>query len=86
MWQPSRCAYCVEWGWPITRARRVEKVGLVYAARASLDRAVIQVDGQAVPLLAGMSASVEIKTGERRLIEFFLSPFARHAREALRER
>jgi hemolysin D len=67
-------------------AVQVEKVGLVYAARASLDRAVIQVDGQAVPLLAGMSASVEIKTGERRLIEFFLSPFARHAREALRER
>ncbi len=67
-------------------AVQVEKVGLVYAARASLDRAQIQVDGQAVPLLAGMSASVEIKTGERRLIEFFLSPFARHAREALRER
>jgi hemolysin D len=67
-------------------AVQVDKVGLVYAARASLDRSAIQVDGAAVPLLAGMSASVEIKTGERRLIEFFLSPFARHAREALRER
>jgi len=30
--------------------------------------------------------SVEIKTGERRLVEFFLSPFTRQAREALRER
>jgi len=29
---------------------------------------------------------VEIKTRERRLIEFFLSPLTRHAREALRER
>ncbi len=67
-------------------AVQVEKVGLVYAARASLDRSMIQVDGASVPLLAGMAASVEIKTGERRLIEFFLSPFSRHAREALRER
>ena len=67
-------------------AVQVEKVGLVYAARASLDRSTIQVDGASVPLLAGMAASVEIKTGERRLIEFFLSPFSRHAREALRER
>jgi len=39
-----------------------------------------------MPLLAGMSVSVEIKTGQRRLIEFFLSPFLRHARESLRER
>ncbi len=67
-------------------AVQVDKVGLVYAARASVDRSAIEVDGVAVPLLAGMATSVEIKTGERRLIEFFLSPFTRHAREALRER
>ena len=67
-------------------AVQVDKVGLVYAARASLDRSTILIDGEPVPLLAGMSVSVEIKTGERRLIEFFLSPFLRHARESLRER
>lgn len=67
-------------------AVQVDKVGLVYAARASLERSTITVDGQAMPLLAGMSVSVEIKTGQRRLIEFFLSPLLRHARESLRER
>ncbi len=67
-------------------AVQVDKVGLVYAARASLDRSAIVVDGRATPLLAGMSVSVEIKTGQRRLIEFFLSPLIRHARESLRER
>jgi hemolysin D len=67
-------------------AVQVDKVGLVFAARASLERSTIAIDGQPIPLLAGMSVSVEIKTGERRLIEFFLSPLLRHAREGLRER
>jgi hemolysin D len=44
------------------------------------------VDGRSTPLLAGMAVSLEIKTGQRRLIEFFLSPLIRHARESLRER
>jgi hemolysin D len=67
-------------------AVQVDKVGLVYAARASLERPEVSVDGEPAALLAGMSVSVEIKTGERRLIEFFLSPFLRHVRESLRER
>ena len=67
-------------------AVQVDKVGLVYAARASLGQSTIPMDGEPVALLAGMSVSVEIKIGERRLIEFFLSPFLRHARESLRER
>jgi len=67
-------------------AVQVDKVGLVYAARTSLRWSTIPMDGGPVALLAGMSVSVEIKIGERRLIEFFLSPFLRHAREGLRER
>jgi hemolysin D len=67
-------------------AVQVDKVGLVYPARISVERSTIVVDGQPTPLLAGMSVSAEIKTGKRRLIEFFLSPFIRHARESLRER
>ena len=67
-------------------AVQVDKVGLVYAVRASLDRSAIVVDGRSTPLLAGMAVSLEIKTGQRRLIEFFLSPLIRHARESLRER
>ncbi len=67
-------------------AVQVDKVGLVYAVRASLDRASVVVEGRPTPLLAGMAVSVEIKTGQRRLIEFFLSPLIRHVRESLRER
>jgi hemolysin D len=33
-----------------------------------------------------MSVQVEIKTGSRRLIEYFLSPLLRHVAEAARER
>ena len=33
-----------------------------------------------------MSVSVEIRTGERRIIEYVLSPLLRHTHEALNER
>ncbi|MEW6248925.1 MAG: HlyD family type I secretion periplasmic adaptor subunit, partial [Nitrospirota bacterium] len=55
-------------------AAQVEKVGLVYPARVSLDRATIQVDGRQVNLSPGMAVTVEIKTGRRRVIEYLLSP------------
>ncbi|WP_419641145.1 HlyD family efflux transporter periplasmic adaptor subunit [Thiolapillus sp.] len=48
-----------------------EKRGLVYKARVSLEQSVVQVGDKQVRLGPGMSASVEIKTGQRRLIEFF---------------
>jgi hypothetical protein len=33
-----------------------------------------------------MSASIQIRTGERRIIDYLLSPLARAADESLRER
>jgi hemolysin D len=33
-----------------------------------------------------MAVTVEIKTGERRIIEFLLSPLLRYKQESLRER
>jgi hemolysin D len=63
-----------------------EKRGPVYAVRLVLHRPVLQVEGQAVPITAGMSGSVEIKTGSRRVIEYVLSPLVQHARESLHER
>lgn len=63
-----------------------EKRGLVYAARIMLDANSINVDGTAVRLTPGMAVSVEIKTGKRRVIEYFLSPLLQHANESLRER
>jgi len=63
-----------------------EKRGLIYATKIALNQDHIMVDGKALPLSAGMSVSVEIKTGTRRVIEYVLSPLIQHQREALRER
>lgn len=59
---------------------------LVYATRVSLATAVIQVDGKPVKLSPGMAVTAEIKTGTRRLIEFFLSPLLKSVQETARER
>jgi hemolysin D len=63
-----------------------EKRGPIYAIRLVLTRPVLLVQGQEQAITAGMSGSVEIKTGSRRLIEYVLSPLVQHARESLNER
>lgn len=67
-------------------AAPVEKVGLVYPARVSMDRSTIDVDGKPVHLAPGMAVTVEIKTGQRRVIEYLLSPLLKSVKESLRER
>ena len=65
----------------------VEKVGLVYSARVGMDRSTIRVENdKEVYLSPGMNVTVEIKTGRRRLIEYFLSPLLQASRESIRER
>jgi hemolysin D len=59
---------------------------LEYAARISIDRTHMQVEDKLVKLGPGMAVTVEIKTGERRIISYLLSPLARYKQEALRER
>jgi len=44
------------------------------------------IDGRRVRLSPGMNITAEIKTGQRRVIEYLLSPVQRAAGEALRER
>lgn len=63
-----------------------EKRGLLYSTKIVLDKNTLVVDGKSLPVLAGMSVSVEIKTGTRRVIEYVLSPLMRHQRETLNER
>jgi hemolysin D len=67
-------------------AAPIEKVGLVYPTRVSMDRATIQVEGKQVHLSPGMAVTVEIKTGQRRVIEYLLSPLLKSVQESLRER
>jgi hemolysin D len=64
----------------------IEKVGLVYPTRVSMDRSTIQVEGKQVNLSPGMAVTVEIKTGQRRIIEYLLSPLLKSMKESLRER
>ena len=63
-----------------------EKRGLIYSVKVVLDRSDIQVHGRHINLSPGMSATVEVKTGSRRVIEYVLSPLVQHTRESLRER
>ncbi|MEM6682754.1 MAG: HlyD family type I secretion periplasmic adaptor subunit [Pseudomonadota bacterium] len=63
-----------------------ETLGLVYQARVSLKQSTIRVNGRDIPLGPGLAATTEIKTGERRIIEFILSPLLRYRDEAFRER
>jgi len=67
-------------------AAAIEKVGLIYPTRVSMDRSTIEVDGKQVNLSPGMAVTVEIKTGKRRLIEYLLSPLLKSVKESLRER
>jgi hemolysin D len=57
-----------------------------YVARISLDETAVQTEQGSMPLEAGMAVTAEIKTGQRRIIDYLLSPFSRYRHEALRER
>ncbi|MBF0624541.1 MAG: HlyD family efflux transporter periplasmic adaptor subunit [Magnetococcales bacterium] len=63
-----------------------ETLGLVYTARLKMMRTTMPVGNRLVNLTPGMAVTAEIKTGQRRLIEFFLSPVMEHVDESLRER
>ncbi|RKZ79833.1 MAG: HlyD family type I secretion periplasmic adaptor subunit [Gammaproteobacteria bacterium] len=63
-----------------------EQLGLIYKAQISMQDFTIQVENKSVNLSPGMTVSVEIKTGKRRLIEYFLAPLLRYKQESIRER
>ena len=69
-------------------ARSSEPQGqeLLYAARIALGTTRMEIEGRMVDLSAGMAVTAEIKTGQRRIIEFLLSPLLRYKQESLRER
>jgi hemolysin D len=57
-----------------------------FTARVGLDRTSMKIGDQVVPLGPGMAVTVEINTGERRIIDYLLSPLLRYAQESMRER
>ena len=72
--------------WVSNDAISDEKKGLLYPMRARLAQATIRVEEKSVLLSPGMAVTVEIKTGKRRVIEYFLSPLLQYGDESLRER
>ena len=63
-----------------------EKLGLVYKARLTPVKSVLEINGKPIQLSPGMTVTAEVKTGQRRVIEFFLSPLLRYKQESLGER
>lgn len=63
-----------------------EEAGLIYAAQVTMESSVIEVNGKPVNLSPGMSVTVEVKTGKRRVIEFLMAPLLRYKSESIRER
>ncbi|QND14022.1 HlyD family type I secretion periplasmic adaptor subunit [Rhizobium leguminosarum bv. trifolii] len=69
---------------PIGNAQRVQN--LVFPVTIKPDVASIDIDGTRVALSPGMSVTVEVKTGSRRILEYLYSPLAEIGSEAMQER
>ena len=66
-----------------------EKRGMVFPVTIKIDSAKLtreNTQDKKLNLTPGMTASVEISTGKRRIIDFILSPVAKATSEAGRER
>lgn len=62
-------------------SRADEKRGLVYDVLVTPKQRSLRVDGDARPLLPGMTVRADIKVGKRRIIEFWLYPVLRYLNE-----
>jgi hemolysin D len=65
-------------------AQRVQN--LVFPITVSIENNEIIVDGSNITVTPGMAATVEIKTGSRRIMEYLFSPLFEVSNEAMRER
>lgn len=62
-----------------------EKLGEIYPVLIELKKDTMRIDDKNIKLIPGMTCSVDIKIGKRRLIEYIISPMIRYKDEALRE-
>ena len=74
--------------WVGTDAIQDPKLGLVYPVRIKLSATQTPhaVNGRRGVVTAGMNVTADIRTDERRMIEYLLAPMLRYKEEALRER
>ncbi len=68
------------------RNGRIVQPGLVYTVRIRLLRRTIMAGGGRLPIGPGLAVQAEIKTGDRRIIRYLLSPISQAVDEAARER
>lgn len=57
-----------------TAAAPAKSQSLVFPATVSLDQRTMNIDGKVIPLSPGMAVTVEVRTGERRVLDYLLSP------------
>lgn len=58
----------------------------VYAARIALDQNSIRVADSQIPFVTGMTATIDVVTGERRLISYFFEPVFKALQDSFGER
>lgn len=63
-----------------------DKRGAIFPAVLALQQTHLEVDGKRIGLGPGMNLSAEIATGQRRVIDYLLSPVRQALDESLRER
>ncbi|MFC4892028.1 HlyD family efflux transporter periplasmic adaptor subunit [Pseudofrancisella aestuarii] len=63
-----------------------ERLGLVYKLIVSLNDNTLHKDGEDYKIVPGMAVVAKVKTGTRRVIDFFTEPLTRGIDNSLRER
>ncbi len=58
----------------------------LYKANLTFDKKIMKINSRDVPIMPGMTVTVEIKTGTRRIIQFFFDPLIKNADESLKVR
>ncbi len=61
-------------------------LGLVYVVTVTLDRSFVDADGRRSALAPGLAATVDVKTGTRRIVSYLISPLQTSISQAGRER
>ncbi len=73
-------------GGPLARPEDPRTAAPSYVARIALAKTSMMIDGRPEQLQPGMTVTAEIKTGNRTIIDYLLSPLARRTEESLHER
>lgn len=63
-----------------------EKLGYVYKVKIIIEKPYLELNGLRYDIVPGMEVTAEIKTGKRRVIDFFLEPLVKYIDESIKLR